>query len=325
MFQNNNPIKSYIPPLQSIWKGREDSSYIHNHIQLCNLNNGLIIKKNPSLCFLGFASDEGIRRNLGRTGAFQGPSTLKECLGKLPYNRIDSISLYDAGNVFCENEKLEEAQIDLGRAVNRIILNKMHPIIIGGGHEVAFGTYLGLSEAYQNEDITIINFDAHYDLRPVMNEKSTSGTSFFQIALDRKMKKLKFDYNCIGIQELGNSKASFEKAKELGVKTFSAEKLYLEPYKEAKNFLDNILSSSKYIYISLCMDVFSAAYAPGVSAPQPLGITPWQIIPLLRTLAESKKIICFEIAELSPPLDEGIKTSQLAAYLISEYIHHLKI
>lgn len=325
MLQENNIIKYYIPPLQSIWKGREDSSYIHNHIQLCNLKNDLISPEKPSLCFLGFASDEGIRRNLGRVGACEGPSVLRESLGKLPFNRTDSISLYDAGDVFCEKEKLEKAQADLGKAVNQIILNKMHPIIIGGGHEVAFGTYLGLSEAYRNEDITIINFDAHYDLRPVVNEKSTSGTSFFQIAVDRKLKKLKFDYNCIGIQELGNSKASFETAKELHVKTLSAEKLHLQSLNESKKFIENILSTSKYIYISLCMDVFSSAFAPGVSAPQPLGVTPWQIIPLLRMLAESKKAICFEIAELSPPLDQGIKTTQLAAYLISEYIHNFKI
>lgn len=325
MFNNNKLLKYYTPPLQSIWKGREDSSYIYRHIHLYDLKNASIFIKNPSLCLLGFASDEGIRRNLGRIGAFQGPSVFRECLGKLPFNRNDSISLYDAGDVLCENDQLEKAQADLGKAVNQIILNKMYPIIIGGGHEVAFGTYMGLSEAYPNEDITIINFDAHYDLRPVVDGMSTSGTSFFQIAQDRILRKLKFDYNCIGIQQLGNSKASFEKAKELQVKTLSAEEFHLQPHNETKKFVDNILSSSKYIYVSLCMDVFNSAFAPGVSAPQPLGITPWQIIPLLRMIAESKKTICFEIAELSPPLDQGTRTSQLAAYLVSEYIHNFKI
>jgi len=44
-------------------------------------------------------------------------------------------------------------------------------------------------------------------------------------------------------------------------------------------------------------------YAPGVSAPQPLGVLPWQILPLVRQLAASGKVVSYDIAELSPKYD----------------------
>lgn len=314
----------YSAPSSSLWMGREDSSYIHQHVQLINLIDFKNIN-DPSIGILGFLSDEGIQRNLGRKGAATAPLLLRQCLGKLPLNRDDIIYLSDLGNISCTDGNLEGAQAALGAAVEYIIKRKVHPIILGGGHEVAFGTYLGLAEAYPKEELTIVNFDAHYDLRPTLDGKSTSGSPFLQISEHRHQQSLSFNYLCIGIQKYGNSKALFEKARELNVTTVFAEDLYLKPVHYTESIVQEIIDSSKNIYISLCMDVFSAAQAPGVSAPQSLGITPWQIIPLLRMLAKSKKVICFEVAELSPPLDIHMRTTQLAASLISDYLHHIYV
>ena len=57
----------------------------------------------------------------------------------------------------------------------------MTPIIFGGGHETAYGHYLGVRK-YIGEDASlgIINIDAHFDLRPY-DEQPSSGTMFKQI------------------------------------------------------------------------------------------------------------------------------------------------
>ena len=58
------------------------------------------------------------------------------------------------------------------------------PVVLGGGHEVAFGTYLGLARisrsAHPGDRIGILNLDAHFDLRP--GPVPSSGTPFRQIA-----------------------------------------------------------------------------------------------------------------------------------------------
>ncbi len=87
--------------------------------------------------------------------------------------------------------------------------------------------------------------------------------------------------------------------------------------------LNKILETHETVYVSLDMDVFAAAYAPGVSATQPLGLTPWQVIPHVRKLARSGRVVSCDVVELSPEYDRDDITAQLAAGLIAEYIHGL--
>jgi formiminoglutamase len=81
-----------------------------------------------------------------------------------------------------------------------------------------------------------------------------------------------------------------------------------------------MLERHERIYLSICLDVFASAYAPGVSAPQPFGITPIQALPILRRLAESGKVIALDIVELAPNYDPSGITAKLAASLLNEWI-----
>ena len=88
------------------------------------------------------------------------------------------------------------------------------------------------------------------------------------------------------------------------------------------DFVDRIIDENDYIYMSLSLDVFSPAFAPGVSAIQPLGLNPWHIIPLIRQVAASGKVISYDIVEHVPRYDIDHRTAKLAATLIYEIIHH---
>lgn len=62
----------------------------------------------PGIALLGFASDEGVRRNAGRPGAAQGPGALRHALANLPV--LHCVPLYDAGDITCMDQALELAQ-----------------------------------------------------------------------------------------------------------------------------------------------------------------------------------------------------------------------
>ena len=62
------------------------------------------------------------------------------------------------------------------------------------------------------------------------------------------------------------------------------------------------------------------AYAPGVSAPQPLGLLPADLVPLLRWLSSHPKNAGFDIAELCPRYDRGSLTAKLAAQLLANVL-----
>ena len=86
-------------------------------------------------------------------------------------------------------------------------------------------------------------------------------------------------------------------------------------------FLDDFMLNLDNIYLSICLDVFAECFAPGVSAPQPLGLTPWQTLPLLKYIIQSGKVVSLDIAELSPALDREQKTARLAALIIAELLN----
>lgn len=319
-------VNRYLPPTETHWQGRADTpanACFFQIMKMLDLRKPFHPQNEVSaFAIIGFCCDEGIRRNRGRIGAKEGPNAIRQSLAKLPMRRANIIC-YDAGNITCEDGDLEDAQKTLSEAVALLLQQGMTPIVLGGGHEVAWGHYQGIAKAYPNEDLGIINFDAHFDMRPILLEnKGSSGTPFLQIAKAHDDTNRRFDYNCIGIQTAGNIEHLFDTAKHYHAHVITADEMYFNDTKKISAFIDRIISENQLIYLSLCLDVFAAPFAPGVSAPQTLGLTPWQVIPLVRQLAMSKKIVSYDIAELSPPFDISNRTASLAANFIYQIIHH---
>ncbi len=79
------------------------------------------------------------------------------------------------------------------------------PLVLGGGHEVAFGSWSGLNRHLAGKGrVGIINFDAHFDLR-MKQEQASSGTPFFQIAEQCAAQGTPFHYACLGVAETANT------------------------------------------------------------------------------------------------------------------------
>ncbi len=98
---------------------------------------------------------------------------------------------------------------------------------------------------------------------------------------------------------------------------------YVTPSQFPPN-LDLLLTRSEKIYLTICLDVFAFPFAPGVSAPQPLGIMPSQAFPILEQLFRSGKVISFDIAELNPKFDRDQMTAALAAQLLLSSVKNFK-
>lgn len=318
--------KRYEAPNRLVWRGRSDgpgSIRYHEVVRCLDLREGFEAPKTGiNFGMIGFASDEGIRRNQGRIGASGGPVACKQAFANVPIPVDKEVTLFDFGNIICNDGDLEASQEALGQAVSLLLRKGLRPILLGGGHEISWGHYQGIYQNYSGDKLGIINFDAHYDLRStVKDNKSTSGSPFLQIAEARKAKNQPFSYTVFGIQSLSNTPVLFERAKNLGVKTVFAEKFFLGKVEEIHETLRQDIENHEELYVSLCMDVFSHAFAPGVSATQSLGLHPWHIVPMIRMLAASGKVLSFDIGEISPPLDRDGMTAELAAALIGNFIN----
>lgn len=303
---------------KSAWSGRTDAldhEYVFQIIQCLDLNSP--IDALTGFALLGFECDTGVSRNQGNPGATEGPTAFRRAFAKLPMPT--PFTLYDAGNVTCHADDLEAAQKTLGIQVANILSRNLTPIVIGGGHETAWGHFQGVAQHYHDHDIAILNFDAHFDLRPLIDgHLGSSGTPFRQINELLTAQKRAFNYYCAGIQPFSNTQHLFNYAQANKVNYLLAETIHANPYD--LRFIENIIQSHQSIYVSICLDVFSCALAPGVSAPQALGITATYVIEALRLLKQSGKVISLEIVELAPKYDVNNQTAKLAAALLMGYV-----
>src|SRR5690606_32289982 len=133
-----------------------------------------------SNCFvlLGYACDEGVKRNLGRVGAAKAPALLRKSLSNLPIFQEQQVRIIDVGDIRCYNNDLEASQEALGETITCILKKGGFPIVLGGGHEVTFGQYLGLRYA-SDQKIGIISFDDHFDIRVRQDNESSSGKGVY--------------------------------------------------------------------------------------------------------------------------------------------------
>lgn len=147
---------------------------------------------------LGIAEDIGIRANLGRKGAFEAWDIALDTLLNLQHSqhtRTQRIALL--GEIDCREENYLSDQLQpnepnyleaLGRLVERIdkkvaevikeiVAHGKVPIVIGGGHNNAYGCLHG-SYLAKETAINAINFDAHSDFRPLEHRHSGNGFSY---------------------------------------------------------------------------------------------------------------------------------------------------
>lgn len=275
---------------------------------------------------LGFASDEGVRRNKGRLGARDGPRAIRRAIANMAY--FQDQPCFDAGDVLCNGQNLEQAQILLAEKVTQILQFQGFPIVLGGGHEVAWGSFLGLVQHLEKTDskrrIGIVNFDAHLDLRNP-EPQANSGSAFRQIAHWCESSNRPFNYLVFGINPAANTQPLFEFAKQHQVVWFEDAFCSLERMSNLKKTLASLMKKIDVLYLTVCLDVFPASVAPGVSAPSALGVEPIVIIQLIKILKQlcneqKVKFMMADIAEMNPQYDQAGITARLAARLVHEFV-----
>ena len=292
---------------------------------------------------VGFACDQGVRRNQGRIGARAAPPLLKSTFASLPVIKEiqDSFEgklttlMADAGDIECEDNDefaeqiLEEAQQCYADVITSVIKQGSLAIGLGGGHAIAYGSFLGLWQAMQtapsDQDkikaqtvIGIINFDAHLDIRA--SDVATSGTPFRQIAEHLQAFNQPFHYCCIGVSRLSNTAALFDRADDLGVQIISDEDCNHKKWKKLASQITHFIEQVDIIYLTIDMDCMPASVVPGVSAPAAYGINLGFVERAVKLIMDSGKVKIADIAEINPTYDIDNRSCKVAARLLSTIV-----
>ncbi len=324
MSASNIDINYYQPPRKDWWTGRIDSSSdftqfrYHQVVKAIHLNE---LDEGNEIVLMGFASDEGVKRNKGRTGAANGPGEFRETIGSLCWHGMEG-GFIDAGNVFPKSENLEKAQIELGKGITHLLNNSKRSFVIGGGHETAFGHYLGVADFLKTKSegvkLGILNIDAHFDLRP-HDGIPHSGSPFLQAHEHAQKEALDLKYFVYGINRHNNTASLFNTAERLGAKWIENKEV-LSQEQASLEKVTAFVEERDYIYLTICMDVFNASIAPGVSAPAWDGIFPEHVIRIMDLMKRSGKLLSMDICELNPEYDQDKRTAKLAGMLFVEFV-----
>jgi formiminoglutamase len=312
-------MKHHVNPSSTNWVGRHSEGQLYWH-ELVQLVNDLQIKKRqePTIALLGYAVDAGVIRNGGRSGAKDGPDSIRKMLGPLANHLHETALVYDYGNIVVEDDDIDAAQSLMRDTIYTCLQEHHLPVILGGGHDAAYPHFLGVQKYLETtgQTVGIINFDAHFDLRPIIDGRAHSGSPFLQIA---NQFSNSFNYLVLGIQKASNPKTLFETASSLNCNFLEIEQFNIAHWDLVKNSITNFIGSIDKVYVSIDLDGFSSAYAPGVSAPSPLGFTPEIVWKALDIIIQSNKLLSLDIVELNPVYDKDNATARLGARCV-EYI-----
>lgn len=296
------------------WQGRDDGPGLeHLRWHHAVRRSGSSIPPTSGLVLMGFASDAGVVRNLGRPGAAAGPDAIRGALGS--FALADELDVHDAGDVTVTGDALEEGQRELSERITAF-LDAGHRVgVFGGGHEIAYASFRGLFNAKgsRNARIGILNLDAHFDLREA--PRPSSGTPFLQAARDSAAAGREFHYAVVGISQPSNTNVLFSTAADLGVSYLLDEHSQTRHLGQVGDFIDGFLQGIDQLYLTIDLDVLPAATAPGVSAPAAYGVPLDVIQDVCDRVAGSGKLRLFDIAELNPSLDIDGRTAKVAARL----------
>lgn len=248
-------------------------------------------------------------------GARFGPRSVRESSYNFErYNFVLdknlSAEVYDFGDLEVVHGKFKKTCLKLKRTISEILTMGMIPIIIGGDHSISYCVLKAMDEddELDIQNITVIHFDAHMDLRNLYLGEKYSHATVMRRILDLNPK----DMIQIGVRSASEDEANFARGNNL--KTYRTC--------DVDEKLDEIITFLKKIdgpiYLSLDIDVLDPAYAPSVGTPASCGLNPKQVEKLIYSL-EGKKIVGFDIVEVSST-QIGDITSLNAAKIIYDVL-----
>lgn len=275
---------------------------------------------------LGVPSDTGVVQGGGRAGAALGPDAIRAALFRYgsSYNverdiDLSSVRLADFGNLICDDTSLEKIHRRLTEAVSEIVQLGAIPLLLGGGHDLSFGGVRGLAEAV-HAPMGGITLDAHFDVREVIDGKITSGTPFRNILEHvREVKGAQFVE--IGINGLVNTREHQDYLHTQGARIFPLSEVRQKGMPAVlEKSLRIAAFETKNIFCSIDLDAIAQAFAPGVSAPSPEGLTPEEVSLAAYLFGLHEKTAYLDLMELNPHFDQDDRTARLAAALILHFV-----
>ena len=271
-----------------------------------------------SVGILSVPFDHGVKLINGRPGARFGPKKIMQEFYRLTKSKdLEDIDVVNHKTVKPISEDVESTHKLVTNAVRKIIKSGVIPIVIGGGHDISFGS--GKAMFLEYKKIGQINFDAHYDVRPVVDGKITSGTPFRRLLEGRFLNGKNFVE--LGVHAPKNLKEHHDYVLQKKGTLLKLDHINRIGLEKALNKAFRIAGkSTNALVFDIDIDGVQKRFAPGCSAPCIKGFTKRQILLAAFIAGKNKNVKLFNLMEVNPLYDVNNKTVELAAELIFNFM-----
>ena len=217
---------------------------------------------------------------------------------------LEDLKLFDYGNLELPFGDKKRALRMIQETTQEIIDAGKIPIMIGGEHLVSLAPVKALSKKY--EDLHIIHFDAHTDLRNDYLGESLSHATVLRRIYDQ-VGDGRLNQFCIrsGLKE------EFEWAKEHS----HLEKFTYNTLEDRVELLIN-----KPVYITIDLDVLDPSVFPGTGTPEPGGIDFHDMMKIISILSRLENVVGLDVVELSPKFDASGVSTAVACKTLRELV-----
>lgn len=220
------------------------------------------------------------------------------------------------------------------------------PFVIAGDHSSAGGTIAGIKAAYPNKRLGVVWVDAHADLHTPFTTPS-GNVHGMPLAVSLGEDNLDCAMNPVSVEEKehwdamkntggGSPKIEAQDLVFIGVRDTEEPENYLLSKREIKNFTVaesrelgmetmaekalGMLSDCDMIYVSFDVDSLDSSISMGTGTPVKNGFTVSEMDVILSTLVASPKLVCFEVVEVNPTLDNQCNRMAEEALKLSERV-----
>jgi agmatinase len=243
-------------------------------------------------------------------GADKGPAAIIEASANMELYDIETDSEVYRKGIFTDKplvcEGPPEEMIDAVAAkVAHYIEKGKFTVVVGGEHSVSIGSIK--AQAENNRDITVLQLDAHADLRPEYN-----GSRYNHACVMARVKELAPVVQ-VGIRSMDSSEKEFMKSENV----FFSENIY----KNHRWFTKVISKLAEKVYITIDLDVLDPSIMPSTGTPEPGGLFWYDCLAFLKEVFDKKNIVSFDIMELCPN-DNNKAPNFLAAKLIYKLLSY---
>ena len=208
-----------------------------------------------------------------------------EELNKEPYKEIGIKTL----KPFLIKNKIKSALDQLSKINEEILSSDKFPLVFGGEHSITPGSIKPFTKKY--DEITLLHFDAHADLRESYQGEKFSHASAIKRCLDYKnLRVVSF-----GIRNLSKEEMDYYNNNRDRIEIFWGKDKQAWDLSLLDKFFKN-----KNVYITFDVDGFDASIMPATGTPEPGGMLWEDVLPIIKKVCQISNVVGADINELAP-------------------------